>query len=112
MAGVNVNSGYSFDIRELDFSSLSDGTYYTATPISYLVDFGNGYKDEFRGFGFTYNAYLEPLSGVVASYAFTYFGTRLLTFDGLAVSAVAIGAAAKTYSVADDYDVVRTAFAG
>jgi len=112
MAVVNVNLYYAFDIRAFDFSTLYDGWYYTATPSLYQVDYGTGWKDQFRGYGFTYNSFLEPTGGFVTSYALLYGTTRTAAVDGVNISAVSILNAARTYSVADDYAVVQRALAG
>jgi serralysin len=112
VAAIVVNSGYGFDVRDLDFSSLYNGYYYTHTPILYQVDYGNGWKDQFRGVGFTYNPYLEPTGGTVTSYAAYYSGARLFSVDGISVAATSIAAAAKTYSLSDDRVIISIALAG
>jgi Ca2+-binding RTX toxin-like protein len=112
MAIVNVNVNYAFDIRSFDFSTLYDGAYYTALPTFYQVDYGNGFKDQFHGSGFTYNQMLEATGGTVTSYAVLYGTTRLASVDYVSISAVSIVAAARTYSLGDDYAVIRKALAG
>src|SRR4051812_16426756 len=107
MAIISVKTYYGLDVRTLGFSRLNDGYSYTESPTRFLVDYGNGYQEDFRGSGFTYSTLPVPTGGTVNSYAFIYAGHRLVSISGLNLAAVQIEHAAQTSSTSDDYAVIK-----
>ncbi|WP_051000114.1 calcium-binding protein [Sinorhizobium fredii] len=112
MVKLTVASNYSFDINDIDFSNLYYGTSYTRSSTLFKVTYSGGTVDEFRGTGFSYDAYGEPVGGTVTSYAMFYGGQRLFLVEGASVAATSIAAAAQTYSIDDDFDVIINALRG
>jgi len=113
MAIITQNLNYSFDVSALDFSSLYLGDSYTETSTRFVAHYDTGYKAEFRGTGFTYNAMtLEPTGGTVRAYSFLFGATRLVNVEGLSIPVLKIVAAARTASLADDYAVIKAGLAG
>ncbi|MQX14632.1 protease [Sinorhizobium terangae] len=89
-----------------DFSSIYYGYSYVQSGTLFRVDYGDGTVEEFRGSGFAYNAYGEPIAGTVTSYAAFYNGQRLFYVEGGSIAATKIAAAARTYSTTDDAGVI------
>jgi Ca2+-binding RTX toxin-like protein len=113
MAIITQNLNFGFNLLALDFSGLYDGASYTETPTRFVVNYANGYKDEFRGTGFTYNANtLEPTGGTVRAYSFVAGSTRLFNIEGLSIPALKLVAVARTASLNDDFALIKTALAG
>ena len=102
MATISVSSNYGLDIRGLDFSSIYYGYSYTTASTLFRANYGGGDADEFRGAGFKYNSYGEPVAGTVKSYAAFRDGTKVFSVDGVGISATSIVKAANTYSTSDD----------
>jgi Ca2+-binding RTX toxin-like protein len=113
MAIITQHLNYAFNINKLDFSDLRSGASYTETSTRFIAHYGNGYKDEFRGTGFTYNASTHELTGgTVHAYSFLTGSTRLVNVEGLNLAGTKIANAARTVSTADDKVVIKTALAG
>ncbi|WP_373414616.1 calcium-binding protein [Ensifer aridi] len=111
MAKITVASNYSFNQTNIDFNAIYDGASYARSGSLFRVTYSNGIVEEFRGSGFSYNAYGEPVSGTVTSYAAFYGGQRLFQVEG-SVAATAIVAAAQTYSLDDDYALMTQILSG
>jgi Ca2+-binding RTX toxin-like protein len=113
MAIITQNLNFGFSILSLDFNSLYSGASYTETSTRFVVNYASGYKDEFRGTGFTYNpTTLEPTGGTVRAYSFVFGSTRLLNVEGLNIAALKVVAVARTGSLNDDFALIKTALAG
>jgi serralysin len=113
MAIITQNLNYGFNIHKVDFNDLRGGSSYTETSTRFVAHYGNGYKDEFRGTGFTYNASTHELTGgTVHAYSFLTGSTRLVNVEGLNIAATKIAIAARTASTADDKAVVKAGLAG
>ncbi|APO68824.1 serralysin-like metalloprotease domain-containing protein [Rhizobium gallicum] len=112
MARISVASNYSLDMSVFDFSSIYYGESYVQSGALFRVNYGDGTVEEFRGTGFRYNAYGEPISGSVTSYAAFYDGQRLFYVEGGSVAATKIVAAANTYGTNDDAGVVAEVLKG
>lgn len=112
--GVKVTVGTSFglDMTALDFSSIwyaYDTDYSSKLFRAYYSD---GYIDEFRGAGFTFDRDGVPTGGTVTSYTAFYDGQKLFSIDGATISAKAIVKAAETYSTVDDRGLIKAELAG
>lgn len=112
MAKVTIYTTAGFDLTRLDFSSIYDASSYTYGSSIFRANYYNGYADEFRGSGFNYNAFGEPVGGTVTSYSATYSGYRLFIVDGVKVPVTKIVTAAKTYQTNDDVAVIAEALKG
>jgi serralysin len=113
MAIITQHLNYGFNIHKLDFNDLRGGSSYTETSARFVAHYGNGYKDEFRGTGFTYNASTHELTGgTVHAYSFLTGSTRLVNVEGLSIAATKVTNAARTTSTADDKTVIAAALAG
>lgn len=112
MATVTVNINYGMDMRGFDFSSIYDAYSYTYGSTIFRASYGDGWLDEFRGTGFKYNSYGEPVSGTVTGYALVYNSTKVLSVDGGSVAVTSIVKAAGTYSTKDDLAIVSSVLKG
>lgn len=112
MARISVKGGFPLDMTAFNFSSLYDGASYTTTSSLYRVKYWSGYGDEFRGSGFRYDSYGEPIGGTVKSYAVLYGSSRVAVLDGVKISATSIVKAAGTYGTSDDKKIISKALAG
>lgn len=112
MAIVTVNINYGMDMRGFDFSSIYDAYSYTYGSTIFRANYGDGWLDEFKGTGFRYNSYGEPVSGTVTSYALVYNGTKVLSVDSGSVAVTSIVKAAGTYSTKDDVAIVSSVLKG
>src|SRR4051812_8529603 len=74
MARIDVKNGFSFNLVNLDLNSIYEAYNYVATDTVFQAQYGTGYSDTFRGFGFSYNAVGEPTGGTVTSYQAVYGG--------------------------------------
>lgn len=111
-AKISVNGSYGLDIRTLDFSQIYYAYSYTRSGSIFSANYSSGSADEFRGSGFKYNSYGEPVGGTVTSYAAVRYGVKVFSVDGISVSATSIVNAAKTYSTSDDLSLIAKALAG
>jgi serralysin len=112
MARLTWNATYGFDYRTLDLSRLFDGINTVATSQRYVIDYGLGDRDEFRGHSFSYDFNGIPVGGVVSGYAGYDSGVRILSLDGARISVSSIVNAASTFSTGDDRALIRKALAG
>ncbi|WP_430439006.1 calcium-binding protein [Shinella sp.] len=112
MAKISVNPGFALDMRQFDFSSLYYGADYRFSTSIYRVTYSNGYADEFRGSGFTYNSSGEPTGGTITSYAMIGGGTRIAFIDGVKIKATDLVNAARTYGTSDDVKIIDRALGG
>ncbi|NRP70623.1 Bifunctional hemolysin/adenylate cyclase [Ensifer psoraleae] len=112
MAKITVASNYSLNMSDFDFSAIYYGSSYVQSGTLFRVNYGDGTVEEFRGTGFAYNAYGEPIAGTVTSYAAFYGGQRLFYVEGGSVAATKIVAAANTYSTSDDLGVITEVLKG
>ncbi|WP_234819693.1 MULTISPECIES: calcium-binding protein [Sinorhizobium] len=105
MANISVASNYSLNMSDFDFSTIYYGTSYVQTGTLFRVYYSNGVIEDFRGTGLTYNAYGEPITGTITSYAAWYSGQQLFNVQG-SVAATKIVAAAQTVGTSDDLGVI------
>lgn len=113
MATLTTSAEISFDPGLLDLSQILSGSWYTTKPTMYRATQGNGYYDEFRGNGFSYNGDGTPTGGAVTSYAHSdYNGKRLYVIEGMNVPIASFLKAAGTFSSADDQRVFADVFRG
>jgi serralysin len=112
MATITVFNGYEYSLAKLNANNLLNGSYYQGGPNYYLVEYDGGAKDYFRGFGFTYDANITPLTGTVTDYIQGWFYTPLLMISNVAVPAVSIVNAAFTASTIDDQALYRAVLQG
>jgi len=75
-----------FDL--LDVANLWDGTITEISDSKLTINIGGGYVEHFTGFGVTYNAIGEPLSGTITGLQETLYGQPTFTITGLDTSAV------------------------
>jgi Ca2+-binding RTX toxin-like protein len=103
-----------FDVLKLNFGRIFDGDSYLRLSNRFVVDFGNDYRDEYRGSGITYSLFTgEPTGGTVSTYSYLYApNTVAVQINGLNLPAFKISAAALTSSTADDYALIELMLAG
>jgi Ca2+-binding RTX toxin-like protein len=106
VAKIAVASNYSLNMSDFDFSAIYYGSSYVQSGTLFRVNYSDGTVEEFRGTGFKYNAYGEPIAGTVTSYAAFYGGQQLFNVEGGSIAATKIVAAAQTSSTSDDAGVI------
>ncbi|MBP1862280.1 calcium-binding protein, partial [Rhizobium herbae] len=111
MANITVNSGFGFDIRDLDFSGITHAVSYTRSSTRFVAQYAMG-KDEFRGANFTYDRMGAPTGGTVTSYGIWFQATRAYLIDEVSLSMKSIMAAARTPGTSDDVNLVAGALKG
>jgi Ca2+-binding RTX toxin-like protein len=112
MATLTWNGSFGFNLRNLDLSSLMYGDSYTRTPTLFSANYSASARDEFRGYGFTYDAFGIPTSGTVTSYAAFLDFKRVGFIDGASVAVSDLVDAASTFGTSDDYAVYRSILSG
>jgi len=112
MAIITIAAGFSSDIRTIDFGSFQDGVSYTTSLTLFVVDYGNGWKHELRGSGFTYNADKEFTGGNITGFSENFGSTRAFSIDQINIAASTVAAASRTTSTADDFAIIATVLAG
>ncbi|MET4691064.1 hypothetical protein ABIA13_005572 [Sinorhizobium fredii] len=105
MAKITVASNYSLNMSDFDFSTIYYGTSYVQTGTLFRVSYSNGVLEEFRGTELTYNAFGEPITGTITSYAAWYNGQQLFKVEG-SIAVTKIVAAAQTVDTGDDLGVI------
>jgi hypothetical protein len=86
MAVVTPGVGFSLDFNQIDVTQLLDGTITVRTPTRVVVDYGGGDRDEFTGFGITYDSDGDPASGTITGYTSVIGGLTAATVTGLNAS--------------------------
>src|SRR4051812_44429570 len=112
MARIDVKNGYSFNLANLDLNTIYEASNYVATSTVFQAQYGVGYSDTFRGFGFTYNEVGEPIGGTVTSYQAVYGGHVAFTVSSVSAPATSLVAAAQTGSNADDIALMQSLLNG
>ncbi|MGO4571508.1 calcium-binding protein [Microvirga sp. 2TAF3] len=113
MARLIWNASYGLDLRDFNLSSLYYGTSYTSKSTVFAVNYSYlSFRDEFRGYGFTYDAKGVPNGGTVTSYAGFLSGKKLGSIDGMNIPIVKFAKAAGTASRSDDFGIYKLALAG
>ena len=111
MANIKVNSGFGFDIRDIDFSGILGADSYTRSATSFVAQYAMG-KQEFFGTGFVYDGAGVPTGGTVNTYAAWQQSTQAFLVEGFSVSLTKILAAAKTATISDDLNLISGALSG
>ncbi|WP_428428207.1 calcium-binding protein [Pararhizobium sp.] len=111
MVNIIINSGFGYDIRDIDFSEILNASSYTRSATSFVAQYAMG-KEEFSGINFAYDRMGAPIGGTVKSYATWHQATKAFLVEGLSVSITSIINAAKTASTSDDFNVISNALAG
>lgn len=114
MATLTWTASWGFDLRKIDLSNLNYGYSYTRAPTLFSANYDSaGYsRDEFRGYGFTYDANGIPAGGVVTNYASFVYGKKTAFIDGASVAVSMLVGAASTYSTWDDLNVYKYILSG
>jgi Ca2+-binding RTX toxin-like protein len=116
MARLIWNSSVGFDLRNVDVGNVFSGALYFGTWTCFSFEdtpsVYESYYDEFTGYGFTYDGYDLPFTGVVTSYSSFLNGQRLATIEGINLSVYDLRIAASTYSTYDDFALLKSAFSG
>ena len=79
---INYAAGISFD--DLDLGTLILGTATIYTSNTFVVDYGNGVRDNFIGSGFTYDQQggaITPTGGAITRYYISQNGSVVLDFS-------------------------------
>jgi len=109
---VTVASNYGLDMRGLDFSSMwyaYDTAYNSKLFRTY---YSNGFIEEFKGSGFTYDKEGIPTGGTASSYAAFSDGQRLFVIDGASISVKSMVNVSLTYSTEDDLKLIAAELTG
>ena len=114
MAVLMWSASWGFDLRKIDLSNLNYAYSYTRASTLFAANYDSaGYsRDEFRGYGFTYDASGIPSGGVVKSYAAFLYGRKIGFIDGASVAVTKLVSAASTYSTGDDLNVYKHILSG
>jgi len=113
MATLTWNGSWGFKLSDLDLSSLFYADDYIRTSTRFTASYDDiGYRDEFRGYGFTYDVYGVPTGGVVTGYASIVSGRKVASLDGGSVPVTSLVNAASTFSTSDDRDIFRSVLSG
>ena len=111
MAKLFVDSGFGYDIRDIDFSGILEASSYTRSATSFVAQYPMG-KVEFLGTNLVYDKMGAPIGGTVKSYVTWYQATKAYDVEGISVSIASIVNAAKTPGTGDDLNVIASALAG
>lgn len=111
MAKLFVDSGFGYDIRDIDFSGILKASSYTRSATSFVAQYPMG-KVEFLGTNLVYDKMGAPTGGIVKSYVTWYQATKAYDVEGISVSITSIVNAAKTAGTGDDLNVIANALAG
>ncbi|NIX76625.1 M10 family metallopeptidase C-terminal domain-containing protein [Microvirga terricola] len=116
MARLIWDSPVGFNLRKVDFGDVFSGDLYSGTSTYFAIDSAptsyEYYFDQFTGYGFTYDDYDLPFTGIVTSYASFLNHEQLWSMDGVRISVYALRTAASTYSLADDFALLKSALYG
>jgi Ca2+-binding RTX toxin-like protein len=112
MAKLTWDATRGFDYRDIDFSLLFEGVNTVATSQRYILDYGSGDRDEFRGHGFTYDFEGLPVGGTITSYSGMEGWLRTVRLDGVKISVSSLVKAASTFSTSDDRALIKKALSG
>lgn len=114
MATLTWNESYGFTLANLDLSDLLDGVTYTRSPARLTIeyDYNGSFRDEFRGYGFSYDVNGIPISGVVTGYASYSHGRKVASIDGASISVTSLVSATSTFSISDDLRIFKSALGG
>jgi Ca2+-binding RTX toxin-like protein len=112
MARLTWNATRGFDYRTIDFSLLFEGANTVATSQRYVIDYGSGNRDEFRGGGFAYDLNGYPVGGTITGYAAFEGWVRVASLDGVKISVPSLVKAASTFSPGDDRALIKSALSG
>lgn len=86
MSTIKVHKNFGLNLNDLQFAELDDpNASYQRTPTSFIITYGPGERDEFRGANFTYNAQGIPTGGVVSSYKHVVGNTAIVQVSDAAV---------------------------
>src|SRR5262245_46739596 len=104
MTTTTAYDGVTIDIITPNLSPILGGVLIAADTSGITLDYGSLGKDFFVGYGFTYNAAGQPLSGTVTDYGAERDGDAGLevVFRGFSVSIADIVQAASTSPILDD----------
>src|SRR5215207_8828462 len=100
MATLTWNGSVGFNLADLDLSNLAYGIDYTQTSTRFAVKYtySGSTRDEFRGFGLTYDSDGVPAGGVVTGYASYDYGKKIGSIDGTSIPVTGLVNAAATGS--------------
>lgn len=116
MARLIWNSSADFNLRSLDVGYVFSGALYLGTSAYFSFEDTPSpyetYYDQFIGYGFTYDDYDLPFTGVVTSYTGFLNEECLVAIDGINLSVYALRTVASTSSTADDFTLLKGAFSG
>lgn len=112
MVTVTAGNAFGLNMADLNFSRLYGGSDYNASSKAFVIIYESGFVDTFRGKGFDYNRDGEPISGSVTSFAEHFGAEAIFEVRGLNASAKAIGNAAGTATLKDDYKIIFQALDG
>jgi hypothetical protein len=112
LATLVWRSWEDFDLRKLNLSNVQYADNYTSTSNIFVADYGNGYRDEFRGWGLTYGVDGYPTGGTVTSYHLKSYSGTVGSITGGKMSAAALATAARTGTRTDDLAIYKAALSG
>jgi Ca2+-binding RTX toxin-like protein len=114
MATLTWNGSFGFNLADLDLSNLAYGIDYTQTSTRFVVKYtySGSTRDEFRGFGLTYDSDGVPAGGVVTGYASYDYGKKIGSIDGTSIPVTGLVNAAATGSISDDLRILRSLLSG
>lgn len=114
VATLAWNGSFGFNLADIDLGNLAYGLDYIRTSSRFVVEYTytGSTRDEFRGYGFTYDMAGVPNGGVITSYASYDGGRKIGSIEGASVSVASLVSVAATGSSSDDLRLLRSFLAG
>lgn len=110
--GISFRANVAVDMRNIDFSNFFYGTATKATSSEFVLSYGGGYRDEFKGHGFQYAGNGVPNGGRVETFTEYRHSKTLFSIDDLDVVVKALVKAASTDTLKDDANLIIRAMIG
>lgn len=109
---VTVGANFGLDMTALDLSSIWYAYDTVTSSKLFRAYYSDGYIDEFKGSGFTFDRDGVPSGGTATSYAAYSDGQRFFTIDGASISVTSIVKTSLTYSTKDDLSLIKAELSG